>query len=114
MDGVILMAFVLGFPANEIVIPIMIMGYMSLGYITDISSTLELKSLFLNNGWSTLTAICVMLFSIFHFPCMTTIWTIKKETGSNKWAFISFILPLMLGILICLLVNLVFKFILGL
>ena len=107
MDGVILMAFILGFPANEIVIPIMIMGYMSLGYITDISNIEELKTLFINNGWTTLTAVCVMLFSILHFPCMTTILTIKKETGSNKWAFLSFLIPLFVGLVICFIVNLI-------
>ena len=107
MDGVILMAFILGFPANEIVIPIMIMGYMSLGYITDISNITELKTLFINNGWTTLTAVCVMLFSILHFPCMTTILTIKKETGSNKWAFLSFLIPLFVGVSICFIVNLI-------
>ena len=106
MDGVIIMAFLLGFPANEIVIPIMIMGYMSLGYITDISNLAELKTLFINNGWTTLTAVCVMLFSILHFPCMTTILTIKKETGSNKWAFLSFIIPFVIGIIVCFIVNL--------
>ena len=107
MDGVILMAFLLGFPANEIVIPIMIMGYMSLGYITDITNLVELKNLFINNGWTTLTAICVMLFSILHFPCMTTILTIKKETSSNKWAIISFFVPLAVGTIVCFVVNLI-------
>ncbi len=105
MDGVILIAFLLGFPANEIVVPIMIMGYMSLGYITDISNLVELKTLFINNGWSIMTAVCVMLFSILHFPCMTTILTIKKETGSNKWAFLSFLIPFVIGIIICFVVN---------
>ncbi|MBR3898005.1 MAG: ferrous iron transport protein B [Bacilli bacterium] len=109
MDGVILMAFLLGFPANEIVIPIMIMGYMSLGYIIDINNTQELYNLFLNNGWNIVTSICVMLFSIFHFPCMTTLLTIKKETGSLKWTFLSFIIPLALGIIVCFIVNLIVK-----
>ena len=107
MDGVILMAFLLGFPANEIVIPIMIMGYMSLGYITDINSTLELKDLFISNGWNVTTAICVMLFSLLHFPCMTTLLTIKKETGKNKWMFFSFFVPLVISIFVCFIVNLV-------
>ena len=93
MDGVILMAFLLGFPANEIVIPIMIMGYMSLGYITDINNALELKKLFINNGWNITTAICTMTFSLLHFPCMTTLLTIRKETGKNKWMFFSFFVP---------------------
>ena len=73
MDGVILVAFILGFPANEIVIPIMIMGYMSLGMITDMNDLSLLKELFIDNGWSVVTAICVMIFSLFHFPCLTTI-----------------------------------------
>lgn len=111
MDGVILMSFILGFPANEIVIPIMIMGYMSLGYIDNVSSILELKSLFLSNGWSSLTAVCVMIFSIFHFPCMTTLLTIKKETNSNKWTLLSFFIPLLVGFIICFVVNLVGFFI---
>lgn len=105
LDGVIIMAFILGFPANEIVIPIMIMGYMSLGMITDINDLNLLKELFINNGWTYVTAICVMLFSLFHFPCLTTLITIKKETGKWKWALISFVVPLIIGISLCLIVN---------
>ena len=107
MDGVILMAFLLGFPANEIVIPIMIMGYMSLGYITDINNALELKKLFINNGWNITTAICTMTFSLLHFPCMTTLLTIRKETGKNKWMFFSFFVPLAISIFVCLIINLI-------
>lgn len=107
MDGVILMAFLLGFPANEIVIPIMIMGYMSLGYITDIDSTLELKKLFISNGWNVTTALCVMMFSLLHFPCMTTLLTIKKETGKNRWMLFSFLVPLIISIFVCLIINFV-------
>lgn len=105
LDGVIIMAFILGFPANEIVIPIMIMGYMSLGMITDMNDLNLLKELFINNGWTYVTAICVMLFSLFHFPCLTTLITIKKETGKWKWALISFVVPLIIGISLCLIVN---------
>lgn len=108
LDGVILMAFLLGFPANEIVIPIMIMGYMSLGYITDMSNLNELKELFISNGWTVKTAICTMLFSILHFPCMTTLLTVKKETGSFKWMILSFLIPLFVGTVVCLFVNLLF------
>jgi len=107
LDGVILMAFLLGFPANEIVIPIMIMGYMSLGYIKDIPNLNELKTLFINNGWTIKTAICTMIFSIMHFPCMTTLLTIKKETESIKWTFLSFLIPLLCGIIICFIINLI-------
>lgn len=105
LDGVILMAFILGFPANEIVMPIMIMGYMSLGMITDMNDLSLLKNLLVDHGWTYVTAICVMLFSLFHFPCLTTIFTIKKETGKWKWALVSFIVPLLIGISLCFFVN---------
>ena len=108
LDGVIIMAFLLGFPANEIVIPIMIMGYMSLGMITDMNDLNLLKDLFISNGWTYVTAICVMLFSIFHFPCLTTIVTIKKETGKWRWALLSFVVPLIIGIVLCFLVKTLF------
>ena len=101
LDGVIIMAFILGFPANEIVIPIMIMGYMSLGTITDMNDLNLLKELFVSNGWTWVTAICVMLFSLFHFPCLTTLLTIKKETGKFSWTILSFIIPLIIGISLC-------------
>ena len=105
LDGVILMAFILGFPANEIVVPIMIMGYMSTNNLTEFNNLVELKNLLINNGWTWITALCFMLFSLFHFPCSTTILTIKKETNSLKWTFISFILPTLIGIILCFLVN---------
>lgn len=111
MDGVILMAFILGFPANEIVIPIIIMGYMSLGYITDFDNLLSLKTLFIDNGWTPLTAICVMLFTLMHWPCLTTVFTIKKETGSNKWALLSIIIPAIVGIIVCFLVTVIYNLI---
>ena len=109
LDGVIVLAFILGFPANEIVIPIMIMGYMSLGMITDMNDLNLLKDLFINNGWTYVTAICVMLFSIFHFPCLTTLFTIKKETGKWSWTFLSFIIPLVIGTMLCFLVKTLFS-----
>ncbi|MBP3381710.1 MAG: ferrous iron transport protein B, partial [Clostridia bacterium] len=85
LDGVILIAFILGFPANEIVVPIIIMAYMSTGTLTDITELATLKTLFINNGWTPLTALNVMLFSLFHWPCSTTLATIHKETASLKW-----------------------------
>lgn len=104
MDGVILMAFILGFPANEIVMPIIIMSYLCTGTLTDFESLHELYLLLVNNGWTWLTAVCTMLFSLMHFPCGTTCLTIKKETGSLKWTAVSFLLPTIVGILTCLLV----------
>lgn len=101
LDGYILMAFILGFPANEIVIPIIIMSYMSTGNILELGSIAELKTLLVNHGWTWLTAICVMLFTLMHWPCGTTCLTIKKETNSLKWTFLSFLIPTIMGIIIC-------------
>jgi len=109
LDGVILTAFILGFPANEIVIPIMLMSYLSLGTITDYSSISELKNLLINNGWTTLTALNMIIFTLMHFPCSTTCLTIKKETGSIKWMLYSMLIPTICGIIICFLTTLIFK-----
>lgn len=105
LDGYILMAFILGFPANEIVIPIIIMSYMATGSIIELSSTAQLHSLLVENGWTWLTAVCVMLFSLMHWPCSTTCLTIKKETQSLKWTAISFLVPTITGITICFIVT---------
>ncbi|MEW9094196.1 MAG: ferrous iron transport protein B [Clostridiaceae bacterium] len=105
MDGYILMAFILGFPANEIVMPILIMSYMSTGAMIELDSLNALRDLLIANGWTWLTAINVMLFCLMHFPCGTTLLTIKKETQSWKWTAVSFILPTALGILTCFTVT---------
>lgn len=107
LDGVILLAFILGFPANEIVVPIMIMTYMATGSILDISDLHVLKALFVSNGWTWVTAICTLLFSLVHFPCATTLLTIRKETKSWKWTWISFLIPTIAGVLLCMTVNLI-------
>lgn len=106
MDGVILFSFILGFPANEIVIPIMIMTYMSESTLTslDISS---LKILLLDNGWTIKTALCTMIFSLMHFPCGTTSLIIRKETNSIKWMLVGIILPTLIGLTLCFIVNLI-------
>ena len=104
LDGYILMAFILGFPANEIVIPILIMSYMSTGAMLELDSLHALKNLLVENNWTLLTAICTMLFSLNHFPCGTTLLTIYKETKSKKWTFVSFIIPTITGIVICFIV----------
>ena len=107
MDGVILLAFILGFPANEIVMPIIIMSYMATGNLTDFSNLTELKTLLVDNGWTITTAISVMLFSLMHWPCSTTCLTIKKETKSNKWTLISILVPTLCGIVVCFAFNLI-------
>lgn len=105
MDGVILMAFILGFPANETVIPIMLMAYLAQGNLTQVPDTLALKAILTANGWTTLTAVNVLLFSILHWPCSTTLMTIKKESGSMKWTLLAAALPTILGIFLCLFTN---------
>ena len=90
LDGVIIMAFLLGFPANETVIPIIIMSYLSTGTLTDFASYEELFALLTQNGWTLTTAICTIVMCIFHFPCSTTCLTIKKETGSMGWTMFSY------------------------
>ena len=104
LDGYILMAFILGFPANEIVVPIIIMSYMEAGSLTELSSLSELHDLLVSHGWTWLTAVCTMLFSLMHWPCGTTCLTINKETQSFKWTLVSFVVPTITGIIVCLIV----------
>lgn len=108
LDGVILLAFILGFPANEIVIPIIIMIYTASGTLVEYDSLSSLYNLFVENGWTWVTALCTMIFSLMHFPCSTTCLTIYKETKSLKWTLLSFILPTILGILLCMAINAIF------
>ena len=103
MDGVILLAFILGFPANEIVVPIILMCYLSTGTLADYGSLTELKSLLVENGWTWVTAVSTMLFCLIHWPCSTTCMTIRKETGSWKWTALSVLIPTGIGLLVCFL-----------
>ena len=105
MDGVILLAFILAFPANEIVIPIIIMSYMSAGNLVDISNLSTLREVLVSNGWTWVTAVSVMLFSLMHWPCSTTCLTVKKETSSIKWTILSIVIPTFCGVVICLIFN---------
>ena len=105
MDGVIILAFILGFPANEIVIPIMLMCYLQNGSIIEFENLYTLKTILVNNGWTITTAICVIIFTLCHFPCSTTCLTIKKETNSWKWTIVSILLPTLIGVLLCFLIN---------
>lgn len=102
LDGVILIAFILGFPANEIVVPIMIMAYLSQGSLMEFSSLADLQQLLLQQGWTWVTALCAILFSLMHWPCSTTLLTVYKETGSKKWTFAAFLIPTLCGLLLCL------------
>lgn len=110
LDGVILLAFILGFPANEIVVPIIIMAYMATGSIIDMSDLNLLKTLLVDNGWTWVTAASTMLFCLVHWPCSTTCMTIKKETGSIKWTLLSFFLPTVIGMTVCFIFTTIAKF----
>ncbi len=104
LDGFIIMAFLLGFPANEIVLPILVMSYLSASSMVDFGNLDALKNILISHGWNFITAINFMLFSLLHFPCGTTLWTIKKETGSIKWTLISAILPTLVAIIVCFII----------
>lgn len=105
LDGVILMAFILGFPANEIVVPIILMAYSALGSLPELGSAADIGAVFIQNGWTRATALCVILFSLMHWPCSTTLITVKKETGSLKYAFLAAALPTAMGIVACIIVT---------
>lgn len=102
LDGVILAAFILGFPANEIVIPIILMTYLQSGYLMEMADTSAMLNLLSSHGWSRVTVVCMILFCLFHWPCSTTVLTIKKETGSLKWTAVSVLLPTVIGVTLCL------------
>lgn len=105
MDGVILTAFILGFPANEIVLPILVMAYLSQGTLTEFTDAAALKDLLVQNGWTWVTALCTALFSLMHWPCSTTLLTIRRETGSFRWCAAAFCIPTAAGVLICSLIH---------
>lgn len=109
IDGVILMALILGFPANEIVFPIIIMSYMATGNISEFDSLDQLRQLLVDNGWTWLTAVCTMLLCLLHFPCGTTCLTIKKETQSLRWTLLAFAIPTAVGFTICFVVASISK-----
>lgn len=112
LDGYILTAFLLGLPANEIVLPIILMCYTGAGSLVDMSSLQSLVDILSANGWTIVTAINVMLFSLLHFPCTTTLLTIKNETKSWKWTAASFLIPTVIGIVMCMMVNLIYNVVL--
>ena len=102
LDGYILTAFILGLPANEIVLPIILMCYMQKGVLVDLENTYQIGQILIQNGWTLLTAINVMIFTLLHFPCATTLMTIKKEAGGLKWSVLAFLLPTVCGVLLCM------------
>ena len=111
LDGIILLAFVLGFPANETVLPIILMGYLSAKNLTGVPDILFIRQLLIENGWTLNTAICTVVFTLFHWPCATTVLTIKKETGSLKWTILGVLFPTVFGFTICAIITLLFRII---
>jgi ferrous iron transport protein B len=110
LDGVILLAYIIAIPANEIVVPTMIMVYMGTGMMSDMDSLDDLKTLLVDkNGWTLLTAVNLMLFSLLHNPCATTIMTIYKETLSRKWATIGALMPLTIAFLVTFVVAVIWR-----
>ena len=105
LDGVILLGFFLGFPANEIVLPIILMGYLTATNLTQVPDIGAISEILLNNGWTVCTAICTVIFSLFHWPCATTVLTVKKETKSLKWTAVSVLFPTAIGFIFCVLIN---------
>lgn len=105
MDGAVLVAFLLALPASEIFIPIVLMIYNSGSSLVDYSSMSELMEVLSKNGWTKVTAICVIIFMLFHFPCATTLMTVKKESGSFRWMLLAAVLPTVLGMSLCILIS---------
>ena len=101
LDGIILLAYIIAIPANEIIIPTIIMGYLGTSVMTELESTAELHALFGAQGFTVVTAICLMLFAVLHYPCATTTHTIWKETRSAKWTILSNLIPLVVAFVVC-------------
>lgn len=104
MDGVILTAFLLSCPANELFLPLLLMGYLSTGVLAEPEDLTALGQLLTDSGWTGLTAVCVLLFTLFHWPCTTTCLTVWRETGKIRWAVAAALIPTGLGGLLCLIV----------
>ena len=105
LDGVILLGFILGFPANEIVLPIILMIYLTATNLTQVPDIGAISEILLNNGWTVVTAFCTVIFSLFHWTCATTVLTVRKETKSFKWTALSVLFPTLIGFLACVLIN---------
>jgi ferrous iron transport protein B len=108
LDGVILLSFILAFPANEIVLPVMLMTYMHNSMLIPVGDLSFMRTLLVSNGWGITTAICMLIFTLCHWPCSTTLITVWKETKSVKWTFLSFAVPTVTGVALCAVVNFVF------
>ena len=108
VDGVILLALILGFPANEIVLPIMLMGYLNTNTLISMDNIFILKDILVSNGWTITTALCFIFLFLYRFPCSTTLLIIYKETNSKFYTFLSVLIPLLVGVSLCIIINFVF------
>ncbi|NLP42348.1 MAG: ferrous iron transporter B [Veillonellaceae bacterium] len=104
LDGFILLAFILGLPANEIVVPILLMSYLATGQMVEFDSIEELRQILLAHGWTWLTAVCTMLFCLLHWPCTTTLLSAYKESGSVRWTLLAFLIPTVIAFTVCFVV----------
>lgn len=105
IDGVILLAFILGFPANELVMPLIVMGYLSSGTIASGVDFASFRALLLANGWTVQTALCTLVLTVAHAPCSTTCLTILQETRSAKWTLAAVLIPAGVGLAFCILIH---------
>lgn len=108
LDGAVLLAFILGLPANETVIPIITMVYSASGTLQSVTGLAEIQALFALNGWNRKTAVCFIIFTLMHWPCSTALLTVKKETGSKRMMLLAAALPTLAGAALCIAVNLIF------
>ena len=108
LDGVILLALILGFPANEIVVPIMLMCYLNTSTLIDMDNLNVLKDILVSNGWTIKTALSFIILFMYRFPCSTTLLTIYRETNSKLYTFLSVVIPMSIGVLLCFFINYIF------
>ena len=108
IDGVILLAFILGFPANELVMPLIVMGYLSSGTIVSGVDFASFRALLLANGWTVQTALCTLVLTVAHAPCSTTCLTILRETRSARWTLAAMLIPAGIGLVFCILMHCMF------
>ena len=105
LDGMVLTALLLGFPANEIVLPALLMGYLHTGSLVETGGTAALGQLLAAQGWTAETAVCMMVLCVLHFPCGTTCLTIRRETGSLRWTALAALLPTAMGMALCMAIH---------
>mgnify|MGYP004464012317 FL=1 len=105
LDGAIILAFILGMPANEIVIPSLLLCYTKSNALVSYTSMESLRHILVNNGWTWLTALCFLIIMLCHYPCTTTLLSIKKESKSWSYTFLAFLVPTVTGLFLTFIIN---------